>query len=166
MTSKDVQSAFIKTYLKPLLKQYNYLVNGQTWWKERDEFYTVINLQNFSWNHKDEVSFCFNIGIALKATVKNTQKVSYADLTVQTREGNYLPDDRNIHLYRNTTGYAIKQNTELTLFTEELKIDFEQYILPALEQLNTLNNCLSYYEQIPFWGDHLKNKITELALKV
>lgn len=166
MTSKEIQSAFIKTYLKQLLKQNGYFINGQTWWKNRGEFYTIINLQNFSWNTKDDVSFCFNIGIALKATVKNLQKPLYSDLTVQTREGSYLPESRKIHVYRDKTGYKINESTDLTSFTEELKLDFEHHILPELERLNTLSSCLTYYGQMIFWGDHLKNKITQMGLKI
>src|SRR5690606_28661656 len=70
MTAKEKQAEFIKSYLKPTLKQNGYQTSAQTWWKDKGDFFNVINLQNYSWNSKDIVDFRFNIGIALKATVK------------------------------------------------------------------------------------------------
>ena len=70
MTAKEKQTLFIKTYLKTTLKTFGYQTSGQTWWKDKGDFYNVINLQNYSWNSKDSVDFRFNIGIALKATLK------------------------------------------------------------------------------------------------
>lgn len=64
----------IKTYLKPTLKQFGYQTSGQTWWKDNGDFFTLINLQNFSWNSKDSVDFCFNIGVAVKATMTDKTK--------------------------------------------------------------------------------------------
>jgi hypothetical protein len=71
MTAKEKQPVFIKTYLKPTLKLRGYLTKGQTWWRDQGDFFIIINLQNFSFNTKDHVTFCFNIGIALKAVMKN-----------------------------------------------------------------------------------------------
>lgn len=74
MTAKEKQTYFIKTYLKPTLKTFGYQMSGQTWWKDKGDFFTLINLQNFSWNSKDKVDFCFNIGVALKAIMKDVDK--------------------------------------------------------------------------------------------
>ena len=70
MTAKEKQTEFIKNYLKPTLKKFGYLTSGQTWWKDKGEFFNVVNLQNYSWNSKDSVDFRFNIGIALKSYCK------------------------------------------------------------------------------------------------
>ncbi|MBZ4033182.1 DUF4304 domain-containing protein [Flavobacterium sp. 17A] len=57
MNAKEKQLEFIKSYLKPTLKNLEYKTSGQTWWKDKGDFYTLINLQNFSWNTKDRVNF-------------------------------------------------------------------------------------------------------------
>ncbi|MGJ7032559.1 DUF4304 domain-containing protein [Niabella hirudinis] len=64
MTAKDIQTDFIKTYLKPTLKEHGYKTSGQTWRKSMGDFFIVINLQNSRWNSKEELSFCLNIGVA------------------------------------------------------------------------------------------------------
>ncbi len=43
MTAKDKQKEFIKIYLKPKLKEWGYHTAGQTWWKDKGDFFNVIN---------------------------------------------------------------------------------------------------------------------------
>lgn len=165
MTAKEKQNEFIKSYLKPTLKQNGYQTAGQTWWKDKGDFFSVINLQNYSWNSKDSVDFRFNIGIALKATVKDEQKkkATYNDLTTQLDEGTFLPDRKN-RKFGNNQGYSINDSTNLDEFIIALKTDFETYILQGLDEPKTLADCIKFYEQFPFWGDNLKRVIAENKL--
>jgi hypothetical protein len=39
ITAKEKQSIVIKECLKPIFKQNGFLTDGQTWWKERGDFY-------------------------------------------------------------------------------------------------------------------------------
>ena len=166
MTAKEKQTDFIKTYLKPTLKNIGYQTSGQTWWKDKGDFFTLINLQNFSWNSKDSVDFCFNIGVALKATMTDTnkKKPTVHDLTVYLRESYYLPDARQEYKFRNKTGYVLTEQADLNDFIAELKFDFENYILPTLDKLNSLQNCVDKFGGITFWGDNLKKVIAENKL--
>ena len=143
--------------MKPTLKNIGYHTSGQTWWKDKGDFFTLINLQNFSWNSKDNVDFCFNIGVAVKATMKDNEKKkpTVHDLTVYLREGFYLPDRRKEYKYRNKTGYKLRQDTDIIDFTSELKSDFENFILPYLDKLNSLKDCIDKFGNLTFWGDKL-----------
>jgi Domain of unknown function (DUF4304) len=163
MTAKDKQTDFIKSYLKPTLKQNGYQTSGQTWWKNQDDFFIIVNLQNYSWNDKDNVDFCFNIGIGLTATLKDTEKkkAGYNDLSVHVRESFYLSDDRQEHKYKNNVGYFIKSDTDFEDFKKEMSYDFEKEILPRLDALKSLKDCVDFYGGITFWGDHLKRVISE-----
>lgn len=95
-TAKDIQTDFIKTYLKPTLKEHGFKTSGQTWWKSKGDFFLVINLQNSQWNSKEELSFCLNIGVALteKLADKEKKKATYVDLATQVREDAYLTEER------------------------------------------------------------------------
>ena len=168
ITAKDKQVEFIKAYLKPTLKDNGYKTSGQTWWKDKGDFFTLINLQNFSWNSNENVNFCFNIGVVLKVTMKdiNKKKPTVYDLTVYLRENSYLPDYRQEYKFRNKTGYFLTEKTDLNEFTTELEIDFSEYILPTLDKLNSLQNCVDKFNDITFWGDNLKRVITENKLLV
>ena len=108
MTAKDKQKEFIKTFLKPKLKEWGYQTSGQTWWKDKGDFFNVINLQNYSWNSKDSVDFRFNIGIALKETLKdeNKKKPTHYDLALSLDEGAFLPD-RKKRNFGNNQGYSL-----------------------------------------------------------
>ncbi|MDQ6482139.1 DUF4304 domain-containing protein [Dyadobacter sp. LHD-138] len=166
MTAKEKQTQFIKNYLKPTLKKSGYMTSGQTWWKDKGDFFNVINLQNFSWNSKDSVDFIFNIGIALKATVKDEQKkkATHYDLTTNVSHTAFIPDWENRNLDNNNNCYSITEITDLTNFILSMQYDFEKHILPGLEEPQNLNDLIKFYEQFPLHGDRLKRAITKNKL--
>jgi hypothetical protein len=161
MTAKDKQTAFINSHLKPLLKQHGYKTSGQTWWKDKGEFFIVINLQNYSWNNRDRADFCFNICIALTATLNDSskKKAGYHDHTALARENICFPVSRQVHTHRSNTGYSITDNTDADDFNREILFDFEQFILPKLERLVTLSDCLDFFGRDTFWGQNLLRQI-------
>jgi len=162
MNAKEKQIEFIKTYLKPALKNFGYKTNRQTWWKDKGDFFILLNLQNFSWNTADSINFCFNIGVVLKTEMKdNSKNPQIYDLTVSLRENFYLPDNRKEYLFRNKMGFILHDQTDLIAFTKEVKSDFENYILPKLDRLNSLQDCIDNFGNIPFFGDRLKNTINK-----
>ena len=165
MKAKELQKLVIKNYLKPTLKRFGYLTSGQTWWKSKGDFFIVINMQSSQWNDQSNVHFCFNIGIALTQNLKDAakKKANYFDLAVQLREKNYLPVERNTGGHRDSNWYMLKDETSLDNFIAEMKIDFERHILPKLEKLETLEDCLQFYQSFPFWGQSLQHQIESLS---
>lgn len=47
MTAKEKQTYFVKTYLKPTLKTFGYQTSGQTWWKNKGDFFYLNKLAEF-----------------------------------------------------------------------------------------------------------------------
>jgi len=166
MNAKEKQIKFIKDYLKPMLKGEGFRTSGQTWWKIKDDFFVLINLQNSQWNSKEELSFCFNIGVGLTENIKDLRKkkVTYFDLATPLREGAYLSDFRQQHKYRKDgwLGYKITDKTEMTDFANELKTDFEIHILPKLNGLESIDDCLEFYSKFEFWNNVLKTQVEKL----
>ena len=168
MTAKEIQIEFIKSYLKPTLKEYGYKTSGQTWWKSMGYFFIVINLQNSQWNSKEELSFCLNIGVALTENLadKEKKKATYFDLATQVREDAYLSEERQ-QVKKSKggwLGYKISDTTNVTDFIEDFKIDLEDNILKTLEGFRNLSDCIAFYEKFGFWGDNLKRQIEECGL--
>ena len=170
MTAKDIQTEFIKAYLKPTLKEYGYKTSGNTWCKNMGDFFIVINLQNSQWNNKEELSFCLNIGVALtqKLADKEKKKATYFDIATPVREDAYLSKERLLikKAKGGWLGYKIADTTNVTDFTADFKIDLEDNILKVLDKLNTLNDCVSFYEKFDFWGNNLKKQIKECGLNI
>jgi len=168
MNAKEKQTQFIKNFLKPTLKKSGYLTSGQTWWKDKGDFFNVINLQNFSWNSKDSVEFRFNIGIALKATVKDElkKKATIYDLTTHISHEAFVPDwkSRDLDNSNNNNCYSITETTDLTDFILSMQHDFEEHILPGLEEPQNLTDCIKFYERFPLHLNSLQRAITENKL--
>ena len=93
------------------------------------------------------------------------QSPGYNNLHVYLRENSYLAPKEE-HKYRNQTGYIIKTGARFTSLVSAIKKDFEEDILPGLNKLKTLKDCLDYYGDIPFWGDNLKKLIKDNNLYV
>lgn len=165
MTAKEIQSDFIKTFLKPTLKQHGYLTTAQTWYKNKDSFFLVINLQNSQWNLTDDVSFCLNIGVAVTARLKDPtkKKVTYGDMLFPVREGCLLPEERNKYSHRGGLGYQLTDKTNLDDFIAQFKTDLERHILPSLHRLQTIEDCIEFYRQHQTFLD---NTVIESKLRV
>jgi hypothetical protein len=166
MNAKEKQVEFVKSYLKPKLREEGFSTSRLTWWKNKGDFFIVINLQNSTYNSKNELSFCFNIGVAITELIKDPFKkeATYYDTVTNLRENAYLSENRTKHKYRQNgwLGYLITDETDLIEFTEELRKDFEIDILPKLDQLNTLEDCIKFYQKFNFWGDNLKKVLEKL----
>jgi hypothetical protein len=169
-TAKDIQNDFIKTYLKPTLKEHGYKTSGLTWWKSMGDFFIVINLQNSQWNSKKELSFCLNIGVALteKLADKEKKKATYFDLTAQVREDAYLTEERQQakKSHGGWLGFKITDTTDVEEFITDFKIDLEDNILKILNGFKTLSDCVIFYQKFGFWGDNLKRQIESCGLKL
>lgn len=170
MTSQEVQAEFIKTYLKPTLKANGYKNSGKTWWKDMGDFFVVIDLQNSQWNSKEELSFCLNIGVALTDKLKDKEKnkATHFDRATHLREAAYLTQER-LELRKdngNWLGYKITDKTNVSEFISYFKIDLEDNILKRLGELNTLNDCVAFYDKYEFWGNNLRRQIKECGIVI
>ncbi len=94
------------------------------------------------------------------------RKATYDDLSAQIRDGELLPENRKKHTYREESyfGYLITNDTDLSDFTKEVSIDVEELILPKLQRLNSLSDCINFFEPFGYWGYNLKMKVEELQL--
>ena len=160
MNAKEKQTKFIKLHLKPFLKSRDYKNSNQTWWKDRGDFYNVINLQNFSWNSKDKIDFIFNLGIALKATLKDRtlKKVTHFDCVTHLGDVAFLPDSKN-RRFGSNLGYEIKSETDLDDFMISFFNDFSNYVLPKFEEPSNLKELIDFYKRFEFWGIQLEKQI-------
>jgi len=166
MNAKEKQTEFIKSYLKPKLKENGFRTSGNNWWKLYDDFFILINLQNSQWNSKNELSFCFNIGVGLTQKMNDLKKKkpTYFDVATPLREDAYLSAKRKQHRYRQDgwLGYLMTTKTDLHDFSGELNTDFQQDILPKLNELKTIDDYLNFYGKFDFWGNNLKKQVEEL----
>ena len=160
MNAKEKHTKFIKLHLKPFLKSRDYKNSNQTWWKDRGDFYNVINLQNFSWNSKDKIDFIFNLGIALKATLKDRtlKKVTHFDCVTHLGDVAFLPDSKN-RRFGSNLGYEIKSETDLDDFMISFFNDFSNYVLPKFEEPSNLKELIDFYKRFEFWGTQLEKQI-------
>jgi hypothetical protein len=163
MTAKDKQKEIISKTLKPLMKKWGYKTTGQNWWKINGDFFNVINLQNFSWNSKEQVDFCFNFATGLTKDITGKVKVTVHNAPTHMREVSLLPE--TITKFRDKIGYHLISETNIQEFANEITHDFEIIILPKLDSLNSLENILEFYKE-GFFAENLRKYFKQEGLKI
>ena len=156
MNGKEKQMAFIKDSLKPLLKAAGYKTAGNKWWKLSDPFFNFIELQNFSWNSKNSVDFCFNFTTGFMADINNPNKPTIHDGITYIRES-YFNIDKNDY-WNGVNGYHIDHNTDLQKFSEQILSDFNSSILPPFNALTNEDSIALFYSD-EFWAPRVKQSL-------
>jgi hypothetical protein len=153
MTCKELQAEVLKDSLYPFLGAHGFRRSRDASWRWRGEFGEIIHLQNFSWNSKDSVDFCFNIGIAIRPT--EPKQLNYDDLQVHLRQESFLPSG-SAEMHRNKQGYSLNSKSAPT-FGQSLLSDFRHHILPKLDALATLDAWEDFLDNAPFWKENLRS---------
>ncbi|RYY37896.1 MAG: DUF4304 domain-containing protein [Sphingobacteriaceae bacterium] len=157
VTAKEKQLIFVKESLKPLLKGEGYKTIGNNWWKINEPFFNLIELQNFSWNSRNSVDFCFNFTTGFTSDVKIPTKPTIHDGIPNVRES-YFGVTKNDY-WKGANSYHIDDSTDLEKFTEQVLKDFNLLILPKFNLLTNENSIVSFYSD-EFWGPRVKQSLT------
>lgn len=153
--------------LSPLMLETGFDKSGEIWWKSREEFSLVLTLQKYWWSTDDKIDFRINLGLMIppiKAT--STQRIEITELAVCVCQDCYLPDEIQFHTYKNRIGYSLSSKDNADEFLKLISRDFKTYILPQLIQQETLEDCVEFYKDAPFWSQRLDICIQEHRLKV
>jgi hypothetical protein len=156
ITAKEKQLIFIKESLKILLKAEGYKTAGNKWWKLNEPFFNFFELQNFSWNSRNSVDFCFNFTTGLVSDIKNLNKPTIHEGIPYIRE-NYFSVEKNDY-WKGANGYHIDNNTDLDKFTEQLLKDFKLFILLKFNLLTNDESIVRFYSD-DFWGPRVKQSL-------
>lgn len=152
--------------LQPLLLDAGFENEGDIWWKSFEEFSLVLTMQKYWWSTEDKVDFRINLGLMIppiKASSKKRPEIT--ELAVCVSQDCYLPEEIQFHRYKNSIGYCIKNEDDASEFLNLIRRDFEGYILPQLLEQKTLQDCIDFYKNIPFWNQRLDRFIQENKFK-
>lgn len=157
LTAKEKQIIFIKESLKPLLKEAGYRTYRNRWWKINEPFFNLLELQNFSWNNRNSVNFCFNFTTGFVKDIADLDKPNIHEGILYIRE-NYFNIPNN-QFWLKGNGYHIDDKTDLALFTQQITNDFKIMILPKFSQLITDDAIRLFYND-DFWGPRVKKRLS------
>jgi Domain of unknown function (DUF4304) len=156
ITAKEKQLIFIKESLKPLLKAEGYRTAGNKWWKINGAFFNLIEIQNFSWNSRNSVDFCFNFTTGFTSDINNAGNPTIFDGITQVRE-NYFGVSKSDY-WKGTNSYHIENDTDQIKFGEQVANDFKLLILPKLNLLTNKESIEQFYSD-GFWTPRVKQSL-------
>jgi hypothetical protein len=146
----------------PLMKNSGFYHEQDTWWKSLHDFSLVVSLQKYWWSSDDTIDFRINLGLMLPSNQKNPyKKPEINELAVCVSQDSYLPEDIQLHKFKNSIGYSIKTHDDVSAFISIMRRDIERFILPQLMDQNTLEACINFYKHIPFWNQRLQGLVAE-----
>lgn len=156
MTAKEKQLAFVRDFLKPLLKAEGYKTAGNKWWKINEPYFNFIELQNFSWNSRNSTDFCFNFTTGFIAEVDHSKKPTIHDGFAYVCESYFYVSKNNY--WKGVNGYHINDSTDLSKFSEQVLNDFKLLILPKFNLLTDADSIANFYSD-EFWGPRVKQSL-------
>ena len=146
---KEFFKYILKDYLIPLFKNNGYTKEkGNSWIKTNGEVLIRIRIDKASSRMDREVAFRFYISmcpVAIKDVKveihRTTEDWTWDKRSFTEQEESFLPQERKIYKLENH-GYMgwyviFRENACEKLLNDELKVDFENYLLPLLEEIKT-----------------------------
>ncbi|WP_019037627.1 DUF4304 domain-containing protein [Psychroflexus tropicus] len=153
--------------LKPLMLKVGFHNDDDIWWKSTADFSLVLTLQKYWWSSEDKVDFRINLGLMIPPIQKNSsERPEITELAVCVSQDCYLPEELQFHKFKNSIGYCIKTGDNFEQFIDMIKRDFEDYMIPQLIQQKSLEDCVDFYKDVPFWNQRLDRFIQEHKFKV
>ncbi|MBZ9628342.1 DUF4304 domain-containing protein [Psychroflexus sp. CAK1W] len=153
--------------LKPLMLKNNFQNDGEIWWKSTEDFSLVLTLQKYWWSTEDKIDFRINLGLMIPPIKEsNKKRPEITELAVCVSQDCYLPEDIQFHKFKNSIGYCIKNEDDMEEFLTVVQRDFEKYIIPQFVKQQTLEDCVEFYKDVPFWNQRLDRFIQEHKFKL
>lgn len=167
MQAKAIFEKLQVEVFNPLMKTSGFYHEQDTWWRSLHDFTLVLSLQKYWWSSDDNIDFRINLGLMLPSNQKNPyKKPEINELAVCVSQDSYLPEDIQFHKYKNSIGYSIKTEDDLKEFMTVIKRDIELYILPQLLDQKSLEDCIDFYKNIPFWNQRLQKLVAEHQINI
>lgn len=153
--------------LKPNMLEAGFNNDGEIWWKSSEEFSLVLTLQKYWWSTDDKIDFRINLGMMIPPIKSSSRKrPEITELAVCVSQDCYLPEELQFHRFKNSIGYSLTNEDNSEEFLKLITRDFEDYIIPQLLKQETLQDCVEFYKDVPFWNQRLDRFIQEHRFKL
>lgn len=140
------RDAVIRQVIKPLLKTRGFQSVRNSWWKELEDCWLFIYLKNSRWNSTSSgATFSFQISVSGKEEIKGELSEQWIhNQFTDLCQRDFLPycgylsprmKAGDYHIDGNRNGLPLDEPLEDIM--EQIRGDFENYILPCLDQLRT-----------------------------
>ena len=157
MNAVEKRNLFVKEVLKPMLKAAGFKVNKLNWWKELEDGYLFISMQNSRLNSETlGCCFWFHFSASHKDDIRDTiEKQWIYNQADDIREDAFLPHLGYLSPNRTSRGYQIdgyKNHQPIDTPIEEvfaqIKNDFEIHIMPQIMHIQSVTEFYKLKEML------------------
>lgn len=135
----------VKEVAKPLLKAEGFRTKGNDWWKEFEDFYLLVHLENSRWNSSlMGVRFTFRYSACKKENLQGEVHKQWIYDQDYIEQQYFLPYGGYLEPFSDILGYEIggmyhylPKDEPVDEIVERIRKDFEDYVLPRIRQVHT-----------------------------
>ena len=144
MTLLEKKENIIREVIKPAFKKAGFTTSAATFQKQEEDFIKIFNVQSSGTNGSDIARFYFNIGIVFPMTFEFWFKRPMPD---RPKEYQCQARMRSEDLTGRDPWYELNNETNYESYSEFVRSDIENFIIPFFEELKSLDDCLSLYKK-------------------
>ena len=150
------RNAVIRQVVKPLLKARGFQSVKNSWWKELEDSFLFIYLKNSCWNSMATgATFSFQISVSGKEEIRGELSEQWMHNQLHDLcQNDFLPYCGYLSPRMKSREYCIDGyrnhlplDEPLEEITEQIRTDFEDFILPGLEGIHTVEDWNILYKE-------------------
>jgi len=154
MKPKEKRDIVIKEIYKPLLKEAGFKTSRNDWWKELDDGYLLIHIQNSQYSLYNA---CFRMNICAAGKEDIIDEIKNQWMYCQMKDLNqfhFLPHGGLTSPYCSGDMYEIDGlkaylplDTPIDVIRKDFREDFEVWILPELKKIHSMKDWEKLYQE-------------------
>ena len=139
-------NTFLKTELKPFMKNKNFKISGQHFYLERDDLTAFISIEKSSWNFKDSFTFCFKATVFDKVAYKYLGEYSKIPKIPHNTLFNIIDTSVIALKSEKTDRYSLGFDSDIEEFKTTIFSHLQNILIPFVESLKTGQDLIPIYK--------------------
>ncbi|MGL6201465.1 MAG: DUF4304 domain-containing protein [Lachnospiraceae bacterium] len=144
----------VREVVKPLLKASGFKTRRQDWWKELEDSWLLIHMQNSQFNGSlTGARFRFHISVTAKAAIRTEIAEQWIFNKEYLNQFDFLPHWGMLSPYCSGDMYKIDgyqnylpSDTPIENIIAQIREDFEDYLIPALLEVHNIDEWKLLYQ--------------------
>jgi len=139
-------NTFLKTELKPFMKDKGFKISGQHFYLEKDDLIAFISVEKSSWNFKDSFTFWFKATVFDKVAYKYLGEYSKIPKIPHNTLFNIISTTVIALKSESTDRYSLTPDSDIEGFKKTIFGHLQNILIPFVESLKSGQDLIPIYK--------------------